>query len=140
MADEHRKKTSQSKNAARLHERAKKRNYLRPAPHEILSERRSVTPPTRPEPGKIDLGVRKAVKTLQDAGIETFESCEGGRGHAYHAPTVAFYGTPEAGWRAVAVCLSYGLPIRSLQRVWSIDDGNEPTGPHWEIVFKYRPG
>src|SRR6266540_3788315 len=38
---------------------------------------------------------------LQTCGIETFESCEGGPGHAYPEPTIRFQGTPEAGWRAL---------------------------------------
>lgn len=95
-------------------------------------------PPVRRVPGKIDSGIRQAVLRLQAHGIETCESCEGGSGHAYPEPTVAFYGTPEAGWRAVAVCLAYGLPIRSLRRVWDVLDVNEPTGPHWEITFRKR--
>ena len=82
--------------------------------------------------------IRLAVQRLQEHQIETCESCEGGPDHAYPEPTVAFYGTPEAGWRAVAVCLSYGLPVRSLRRVWDIVEANEPTGPHWEITFRQR--
>jgi hypothetical protein len=89
-------------------------------------------------PGKIDLGIRKAVELFQKHQIETCESCEGGIGHSYPEPTVAFYGTPEAGWRAVSVCLAYGLPILSLRRVWDILETNEPTGPHWEITFRRR--
>jgi len=91
-----------------------------------------------PVPGRLDLGIRKAVLQLQSCGIETFESCEGGPGHAYPEPTVRFHGTPEAGWRAVAVCLAYGLPVAELRRVWDILEGNEPTGPHWEITFRQR--
>ena len=86
----------------------------------------------------LDSGIRKAVERLQAEGIETFESCEGSPGHSYPEPTVRFYGTPEAGWRAVGVCLAYGLPILFLRRIWSILDGNEPNGPHWEIVFRAR--
>ena len=85
-------------------------------------------PPSRRVPGQIDPGIRQAVERLQARGIETFESCEGGPGHAYPEPTVAFYGTPEAGWRAVAACLAYGLPVLSLRRVWDVVDANEPTG------------
>ena len=59
----------------------------------------------------LDPGIRKAVERLQAEGIETFESCEGGTGHSFPEPTVRFYGTPEAGWRAVGICLAYGLPI-----------------------------
>lgn len=86
----------------------------------------------------IDPGIRKAVEVLQGAQIETFESCEGSTGHAYPEPTVAFYGTLEAGWRAVAVCIAHGLPVLSLRRVWDLLDGNEPTGPHWEVTFRRR--
>jgi hypothetical protein len=91
-----------------------------------------------PIPGRLDPGVRKAVERLQNSGIEAFKSCEGGHDHAYPEPTIRFHGTPEAGWRAVGVCLAYGLPIVSLRRVWDILDVNEPTGPHWEITFRHR--
>lgn len=89
-------------------------------------------------PGKIDAGIQKAVFLLQDAGVETYESCEGGKGHAYSEPTVRFHGVPEAGWRALSVCLANGLPITSLKRVWDVLDGDEPTGPYWEITFRNR--
>jgi hypothetical protein len=95
-------------------------------------------PPAGSVPGQIDPGIRKAVELFQKHEIETCESCEGGPGHAYPEPTVAFYGTSEAGWRAVAVCLAYGLPVMSLRRVWDVLDGKEPTGPHWEITFRTR--
>jgi len=91
-----------------------------------------------PVPGTIDPGIRDAVECLQRSGVETFESCEGGTGHAYTEPTVRFRGTPEAGWRAVAVCFANGLPIVCLRRVWYVLDANEPTGPDWEIVFRQR--
>jgi hypothetical protein len=61
-----------------------------------------------------------------------------GEGHAFPEPTIRFYGTPEAGWRTVAACLAYGLPILALRRVWYVLDSNEPTGPHWEVVFRER--
>jgi hypothetical protein len=100
---------------------------------------------SRPIPGKLDPGIKKAVEILQANNIETFESCEGdwewapGRGqHVFPEPTVRFYGTPEAGWRALAVCLAYGLSVSCLRRVWTVLDGNEPTGPDWEIVFKQK--
>ncbi len=91
-----------------------------------------------PIPGKIDVGIRRAVDCLQKNGIETFESCEGGNGHAFTEPTVRFHGTPEAGWRAVGICLAHGLPVLSLRRAWYVLDGNEPTGPNWEITFRER--
>jgi hypothetical protein len=94
--------------------------------------------PSPPIPGRLDIGIQKAVERLQDCGIETFESCEGGPGHSYPEPTVRFYGTPEAGWRALGACLAVGLPIAALRRVWHVLDTNEPTGPHWEITFRER--
>jgi hypothetical protein len=94
--------------------------------------------PSPPVPGRLDKGIRKAVEVLQSGGIETFESCEGGSEHSYAEPTVRFYGTPEAGWRAVGICLAHSLPIAQLRRAWNIEDINEPTGPHWEITFWKR--
>ncbi len=91
-----------------------------------------------PVPGKLDRGIERAVKQLQACGIETFESCEGGAGHAYPEPTVRFHGSMAAGWHAVGVCLDYGLPIASLRRVWDVLDQHAPTGPYWEITFSER--
>ena len=99
-----------------------------------------VPEPSPPPYSTIDPGIEGAVRILQGQGVETFESCEGGPGHAYPEPTVAFYGTPEAGWRAVGVCFAYGLPVTTLRRVWDVLDANEPTGPHWEVVFRRRIG
>jgi hypothetical protein len=87
--------------------------------------------------GKLDKGIERAVRVLQAHEIETFESCEGGEGHAFPEPTVRFYGTPEAGWRAVAVCLAHGLPVLSLRRVWYFTNG-EPIGPDWELTFREK--
>jgi hypothetical protein len=91
-----------------------------------------------PESFGLDPGIARAVRTLRDGGIETFESCEGGEGHSFPEPTVRFDGGPEAGWRALAVCLSYGFPVRRLERYWAIQKGHEPTGPAWALVFPER--
>lgn len=92
---------------------------------------------SKPRPGKLDLGIRKAVEILQAGGVETFESCEGGKGHAYLEPTVRFHGTTAAGWHALSVCKDHGLPIAALRRIWCILD-EEPTGPYWEITFSRK--
>jgi hypothetical protein len=86
----------------------------------------------------LDPGIKKYVEGLQDSGIETFESCEGGKGHAYPEPAVRFHGGSEAGWRALSVCLKLGFPMSCLRRVWYVLETNEPTGPYWEITFR-RP-
>lgn len=82
----------------------------------------------------IDAGIARAVEVLQGAGVETFESCEGGVGHCFAEPTVRFHGTREEGFRALAIALQHGLRVTSLRRYWSVNDG-EPTGPDWELVF-----
>lgn len=88
----------------------------------------------------LDAGIARAVRVIREAGVETFESCEGGSEHAYPEPTVRFHGNAEEGWRALAVCLTFGLPVSDLRRFWSFEYG-EPRGPHWEITFRAdRPG
>lgn len=82
----------------------------------------------------LDAGIRRAVELLVAAGIETYESCEGGIGHAYAEPTVRFHGDRSEGFRALAVAQQHDLPVSAIRRFWSIEDG-EPVGPHWEIVF-----
>ena len=82
----------------------------------------------------LDKGIERAVRVLVDAGIETFESCQGGNGHSYSEPTVRFYGGKGEGFRALAAALQAGLPVTDLRRVWPVLD-NEPTGPWWELTF-----
>jgi hypothetical protein len=85
----------------------------------------------------LDRWISYAVKVLRDAGIETFESCQGGRGHAFNDPTVRFHGGPAEGFRAFAVAVQVGLPVYALRRFWGASAG-ELSGPYWEIVFHPR--
>lgn len=85
----------------------------------------------------LDPGVRAYVQILYEAGIETFESCEGGDGHVFPVPTVRFHGQRGEGFRALAAALQHALPVSDLRRVWSIEDG-EPVGPNWELTFYRR--
>jgi len=82
----------------------------------------------------LDPGIADAVQTLAACGVETFESCEGGEGHAYPEPTIRFHGHRSEGFKALAVAIERGLPVHTLRRIWTIDDG-EPTGPYWELVL-----
>lgn len=84
-----------------------------------------------------DKGIKRAVEILYSNGIETYESCKGGSGHAYPEPTIAFHGERPEGFRALAIAMQHGLPVDSLKRVWRIEDG-EPTCPSWEITFYER--
>jgi hypothetical protein len=82
----------------------------------------------------LDHDISYAVKVLLDAGIETYESCEGGEGHPFPEPTIRFHGDSAEGYRAVTVALQFQLPIYSLRRFWSVING-ELTGPSWEMTF-----
>ncbi len=82
----------------------------------------------------LDSGIEGEVMILRDAGVETFESCEGGPGHAYLEPTVRFHGSRAEGYRATAVALDADLNVSELSRVWPIIEG-DLTGPWWELTF-----
>jgi len=83
---------------------------------------------------ELDHGIRHVVEILVSNGVETFESCEGGEGHAFYEPTVRFHGSQAEGFRALAVALQHGLGVCELRRYYSIEDG-VPVGPHWEMTF-----
>ena len=80
----------------------------------------------------IDPLVAPHVRALQDAGVETFESCQGGPGHASDQPMIRFFGDAQEGYRAIAVALDAGIPVASLNREWPVIDG-ELTGPYWRL-------
>jgi hypothetical protein len=82
----------------------------------------------------LDSGVAPFVEALDQGGIETFESCEGGQNHAYPEPTVRFHGDRSEGFRALAIAQRMNLPVAVLRRAWPVQDG-EPTGPWWEMTF-----
>jgi hypothetical protein len=83
----------------------------------------------------IDDGIAREVAALKAGGVETFESCQGGHGHAYTEPTVRFHGDRAEGFRALAVAMKEGLSVDCLRRVWPLING-EPTGPSWELTFR----
>jgi hypothetical protein len=83
----------------------------------------------------LDAGIAAYVDVLDAAGVETFESCEGGEGHAVPEPMVRFHGNGAEGFRALVVALNAGLPVVDLRRLWQVVDG-EPCGPYWELSFR----
>lgn len=82
----------------------------------------------------LDAGIAPYVHILREAGIETYESCEGGDGHVFTKPTTRFHGGRGTGFKAIAVAIEHGMPVYGLRRLWTLDD-EELTGPTWEIVF-----
>jgi hypothetical protein len=83
----------------------------------------------------LDPGIREAVLLLRAAGIETFESCEGGAGHASPDPIVKFHGNAWSGYHAFSVAMTHGLPVLRLCRVHDCEDG-QLTAPYWMLVFR----
>ena len=83
----------------------------------------------------LDDGIRDIVVTLVANGVETFESCEGGRGHSFPEPTVRFEGAASEGLRAISVALENGLPVRRLRHVWGFEN-NLIHCPWWEMTFR----
>jgi hypothetical protein len=83
----------------------------------------------------LDPGVAPYVDALYGAGIKTYESCEGGTGHSYPEPAIRFYGERGEGFRALAIALQHGFPVRAVRRVWTVDTDGHPHGPDWEIAF-----
>jgi hypothetical protein len=84
----------------------------------------------------LDPGVAPFVEVLWKAGIDTYESCEGGDGHSYAEPAIRFHGDRTEGFWALHVAVEHGLPVRAIRRFWSIDRAGEPAGPGWEIAFR----
>src|SRR5579884_2216630 len=90
---------------------------------EAGSAKRGAGPPPAPEAvanpidlERLDAGIRPVVECLLANGVETFESCEGGEGHAFHEPTVRFHGNHAEGFRVLAIALQHGLRVCELRR------------------------
>ena len=82
----------------------------------------------------LDKGIRRYVLILRGQGIETFESCQGGKGHSFPEPTIRFHGNAWEGYRAFTAAMNYGLPVVHLRRSWDVLDGCL-EGPWWEMTF-----
>ena len=85
----------------------------------------------------LDPGIASIVELLQDHGVSTYSSCQGGTGHS-REPSVRFFGNDEEGFRALVVALDYGLLVSELRRVWSVEEGDtleDMYGPYWELIF-----
>ncbi len=86
---------------------------------------------------ELDAGIVKIVRILRHEGVQTYESCEGGEGHAYALPTVCFTGGKSEGLRVLDIALRWSYPVLQLNRVWQVQDG-EVTGPIWQLVLRHK--
>lgn len=84
----------------------------------------------------LDVGIRFAVRVLHANGIETCQSCQGGKGHPYDQPTIEMISTggDANGFAALAVLQAYGLPVDAVAIVWPIRNGL-PYERLWRITF-----
>lgn len=84
----------------------------------------------------LDPGIRFAVRVLHAAGLDTCQSCQGGKGHPYDQPTVEMVATGDdaRGFGALAALHSYGLPVADIAIRWPIRHGL-PYEKLWTITF-----
>jgi len=87
----------------------------------------------------IDAGIAPAVAILHANAVETFESCQGGEGHAFPEPTIRFHGDAWEGLRAFSVAMQHGLPVLAVRRSYAVVDG-QLVGPEWEMTFRQKLG
>ena len=87
----------------------------------------------------LDPLIKPAVKILMDHGFKTFESCQGGKGHAFYEPTVRFEGSEFDLVRAFEICRCYGLTPVAARRVYVrctvYKNDIEDIGESWERPF-----
>lgn len=82
----------------------------------------------------LDPGIREAVRVLNEAGIGTWQSCEGGDGHAFPEPTICIVGGfPNAGERAVAALRAAGYYPYQLSLVFTAPEFDDPR---YQITLK----
>jgi hypothetical protein len=74
------------------------------------------------------------VRAMQEAGFDTFQSCQGGEGHGFDLPFISFYGDADEGQRAAIFALKRGWPVSMLSRKWSLMD-NYMEQPKWWLQF-----
>jgi hypothetical protein len=86
---------------------------------------------------ELDAEIRFAVRVLHAAGgIETCQSCQGGKGHSYDRPTVDMIatGADAVGFRALAALADYGLPVDDISLVWRVRNFL-PYEKLWRVTF-----
>lgn len=94
-------------------------------------------------PSNIDPLILPVVQMLNKYGFKTFESCQGGDGHAFFEPTVRFEGTEFDLIRAYEICVLHNFPVYEAKRVFrksSIYKENNsidtlPIGDVWDSPF-----
>jgi hypothetical protein len=97
----------------------------RVVPVEALKPVESTVPPTAHSIG----GSASQSKCCAMGASRLTSHDQGEAGHSLPEPTVRFHETDADGFRALAIVMSFDLPVLSLRRFWTMTYG-EPTGPH----------
>ena len=84
----------------------------------------------------LDPRIRPFVLILRSQGVETFESCQGGEGHACVEPKIRFHGDAAAGYKAFAVAVDHGIRVQNLRRGYQVHEGAWLSHPYWEMTFR----
>jgi hypothetical protein len=85
----------------------------------------------------LDKGIRFAVRVLHANGIDTCQSCQGGKGHSYPEPTVDLpINTADYEiFGALSALSDYGLPVCSVGLVWRVQKSGLITEKLGRITF-----
>jgi hypothetical protein len=84
--------------------------------------------------------MRGSPRTLRFCGLSAsrpLSLARTARAIASRSRRFGFAGQRSEGFRALAVAMDHGLPVRAIRRYWAVNDG-EPCGPDWEMAF-WRP-
>lgn len=94
---------------------------------------------SKKEYDSLDKGIRFPVKVLHAAGLETCQSCEGGKGHAYEYPTIEMIaaGNDVNGFTALAVLAEYGIEVGQISIVWPVQHFM-PYEKNWRIELNRK--
>ena len=84
---------------------------------------------------ELDPDIREAVLILRRDGIETFESCQGGPGHACPEPMIRFHGNAYEGFRAFTIAKNHGLNVLAVAYEYTESEG-WLQGPYWKMVLR----
>ena len=95
---------------------------------------------------EIDTGIRNLIRSLNDAGVVTMESCQGGPGHPYPAPWIRIWSqnTRQEIKDAAASCGRQILRLRYRTELSTLFYGDDDTPTHeyhdaWNLYLKPWP-
>lgn len=84
-------------------------------------------------PDALDDGIIKVVRVLRKAGIDTFNSCQGGPGCRFDRSVVWFNGDIDEGFRAEKILMDAGFKVYQIAHFWHTRQNMKC--PYWEISF-----